>query len=237
MREGIIRVRNHKVTERRLANGTLKRGEFALMGASLAPFSFSTMKYPLLSLLALLPASFVSAADFKRDIMPILKAECYKCHSEESGKEKGGFVFDNLDRFKKDIGPGKVIEPGKVDGSDFITTFTNDIEEDTHMPPKKNLSAAQIAKFKEWIAEGATFDGSKVAAVPTAPAATPPPAAPASAVAMQNWTNTEGKTIQATMLRLEGETVVLQMSNGQTYNYPLSKLSAESQALAKNGGK
>lgn len=193
------------------------------------------------NLLFLLPLTATSA-DFKRDIMPILKAECYKCHSEESGKEKGGFVFDNLARFAKDIGPGRVIEPGKVEPSDFLVTFTNDVEEDSHMPPKKNLTAAQIAKFKEWISEGATFDGTKrpVADSPAtpAPASAPAAASPAPTTAtMQNWTNIEGKVIQAEMQKLEGENVVLRMANGQVYNYPLSKLSAESQELARRGGK
>jgi hypothetical protein len=54
---------------------------------------------------------------------------------------------------------------------------------------------------------------------------------------MQNWTNTEGKVIQAEMMKLEGENVVLRTANGQVYNYPLNKLSAESQELAKRGGK
>lgn len=201
-------------------------------GAFLRP-----MKTAALPLLFLIPAA-VSAADYKRDIMPILKAECFKCHSEELGKEKGGFVFDNLTRFAKDIGPGKIVEPGKPDESHLIETFINDVEEDSHMPPKKNLTPAQIAKFKEWIAEGATFDGSK-SPVATAPAAAPTPAASGlpAAPAMQSWTNTEGKVIQAAMLKLDGENVVLRMANGQVYNYPLSKLSAESQAQARSGVK
>jgi hypothetical protein len=188
------------------------------------------MRTSLLPLL-LLSAGLARGADFKRDIVPILKAECYKCHSEESGKEKGDFVFDNVTRFAKDIGPGRVIEPGKPEESRFLETFTLEMDDDAHMPPKKNLSPAQIAKIKEWIAEGATFDGSKMAA-----AATPAPAAPPGP-AMQNWTNTEGKVIQAALLRVDGENVVLLMANGQTYDYPLSKLSAESQELAKQVGK
>lgn len=189
----------------------------------------------LLALTPLLAVSSATAADFKKDIMPILKAECYKCHSEEAGKEKGGFVFDNVTRFAKDIGPGKVIEPGIVEKSDFLETFTNDIEEDSHMPPKKNLTPAQIAKFKEWIAEGATFDGSKMPATAAAPEPAPSGLPPAPVV--QNWTNTEGKVIQAAMLKMEGENVVLRLASGQVYNYPLSKLSPESQELAKRGGK
>jgi len=197
----------------------------------------------LLPFSALLPSMVTSGADFQRDIVPILKAECYKCHSEEAKKEKGGFVFDNVKRFSKDIGPGRVIEPGKPEKSDFISSFTLDLDDDDHMPPKKNLTPAQIAKFKEWVAEGASFDGSKGAVAVTTPTApTPPataatPAAPAAPAVMQNWTNTEGKVIQAAMLKMEGESVVLQTANGQTYSYPLSKLSAESQELAKRGGK
>lgn len=184
----------------------------------------------LLSLAVLaLPAAALHAVDFKRDIQPILKAECYKCHSEAEGKEKGGFVFDNLERFAKDIGPGRTIEPGKLEDSHFYSTLVSAVDEDAHMPPKKMLPEASIAKIKQWIEEGASLDGSKKPAV-----AATTPAAPTQPV-VKSWTNTEGRVIQAAMLRLEGETVVLRMANGQVYNYPLSKLSAESQAQAKAG--
>ena len=196
-----------------------------------------TMKTAALPLL-LLPV-LATAADYKRDIMPILKAECFKCHSEELGKEKGGFVFDNLTRFAKDIGAGRVIEPGNVEGSHFFETLINDVEEDSHMPPKKKLTDAQIAKFKEWIAEGATFDGTKgpVASAPAPAAAAPAPTMTATAPVMQNWTNTDGKTINAALIKVEGDTVVLRMSNGLDYNYPMTKLSPESQAQARSGVK
>ena len=198
------------------------------------------MKAIPLSLLALVPSPLL-AADFKRDIVPILKAECYKCHSEELGKEKGGFVFDNLTRFAKDVGAGRVIEPGNVEGSHFFETLINDVEEDSHMPPKKKLTDAQIALFRQWIADGATFDGSKgpVAGAPAAPAAPATAAAPimVTSPVMQNWTNTEGKTISAALIRLEGDIVVLRMANGLDYNYPMSKLSAESQALVKSSAR
>ena len=39
------------------------------------------------------------AADFKKDIQPILKARCFECHSEQAKKEKAGYVFDNLKRY------------------------------------------------------------------------------------------------------------------------------------------
>lgn len=192
------------------------------------------MKFLLPAVLVALPAAAVHAVDFKRDIQPILKAECYKCHSEESGKEKGGFVFDNLERFAKDIGPGRTIEPGNLKESHLYTTLVVELDDDAHMPPKKNLPEASIAKIKQWIEEGASLDGSKKPAAASTAATSSAMPAPA---AIQNWTNTEGRIIQAAMLKLDGENVVLRMANGQVYNYPLSKLSPESQAQAKAGVK
>lgn len=177
----------------------------------------------------------IFAVDFKKDIAPILKAQCYKCHSEEAKKEKSGYVFDNLTRLAKDIGPGRVIEPGDLEESHLYQTLIRPEGDDAHMPRGKTLDPSDIAKVKQWIMDGASLDGGKK---PTAggSAAGAPGGLPARPV-MQNWTNTEGRIIQASMLRMEGDNVILQMANGQTYPYPLSKLSADSQALAKKGGK
>ena len=49
--------------------------------------------------------------------------------------------------------------------------------------------------------------------------------------------NTDGKVIQATMLRMEGGNVVLKLANGQVYNYPMEKLSSTSQEMARRGGR
>ena len=176
----------------------------------------------------LLAGGSAFAVDYKRDVLPILKSECFKCHSEESGKEKGGYVFDNLERFAKDIGPGRSIEPGDLKNSHFFFTVASPEDDSAHMPPEKTLSDKQIGILREWILAGATLPGMAAPVAATAPAT---PAAPV----MQSWTNTEGRTIQAAMLRVEGEAVVLQMANGQTYNYPLNKLTPESQAQAKGG--
>lgn len=186
----------------------------------------------LLSLLFCFPASILFAVDFKKDIAPILKAQCYKCHSEEAKKEKGGYVFDNLTRLAKDIGPGRVIEPGDLEASHLYGTLVSPEDDDAHMPRGKTLDQADIAKFKQWIMDGASLDGGKK---PTA-GGSAPGGLPTRPV-MQNWTNTDGRIIQASMLRMEGDNVMLQMANGQTYPYPMSKLSADSQALAKRGGK
>lgn len=200
-----------------------------LMSAFVEPF-LNAMKFLLSPAVLLSSASLVWAVDFKRDIQPILKAQCYKCHSEEADKEKGGYVFDNLERLAKDIGPGRVIEPGKVGDSHFFFTLVSDVDDDAHMPPNKMLADKDIQKIREWIEAGAVIDGAPMAE--KSGGLPPQEAAPV----MQAWTNTDGKTIQAAMLRLEGEAVVLRMANGQIYNYPLEKLAPESQEQARKAG-
>jgi hypothetical protein len=193
-------------------------------------------------LFLVLTVSVASAIEFKKDIQPILKAQCYKCHSEAAKKEKGGFVFDNLERFAKDIGPGRVIEPGNLAESHFFETLVSPDSDDAHMPPNETLSDGEITKVREWIQAGASLGKEKsptIAKTETAPPAVPPattPAAPSRPATLQDWTNSEGKVIQATMLRLEGTSVVLQLTSGQTYNYPLEKLSSASQQMARRGG-
>mgnify|MGYP000753507676 CR=1 FL=1 len=68
----------------------------------------------------------------------ILSKNCYECHSETRNKEKAGIVFDNLARFKKDIGPNLIIEPGNPSESHFFEVLADpDIKH--HMPPKGSL--------------------------------------------------------------------------------------------------
>ena len=49
------------------------------------------------------------------------------------------------------------------------------------------------------------------------------------------WTDTQGRTLQASFISFDAaaQTVTIKMSNGVVYPAPLSSLSAESQALAK----
>jgi hypothetical protein len=55
-----------------------------------------------------------------------------------------------------------------------------------------------------------------------------------SAVAeVRTWTDTSGRQVNATFLGLEGGNIVLQVADGSTHTFPLTKLSAEDQALAK----
>lgn len=178
---------------------------------------------PAAALLACTPAF---AVDFKKDVAPILKKHCYECHSEETGKRKAGYVFDDLETLKLDISPKGIIVP-KEPGESYFLEVISVPNHEAHMPPKDQLSNREIDKLREWIVAGAPLgeaeSGSSVATSSSMPAAP----------VLLNWTNFEGKTIQATFVRLEATSVVIKLADGRELPYPLDKLDAASQAQAK----
>ncbi len=184
---------------------------------------------PLLRFAVIIPllAAAATAADFKKDIQPILARNCYECHSEKTGKKKAGFVFDNLETFKLDIADNDVaqIRPGKPAESHFLEIIANDVK--NHMPPKEQLSSTDIKKITEWISEGASLEKDAPKMAPVAAKKVLPP--------IMSWTNLDGKTIKAGFVRLDGENVVLKMPlNAAEVPYPLAKLSEASQKLARD---
>lgn len=52
-------------------------------------------------------------------------------------------------------------------------------------------------------------------------------------IAQREWTNSEGKSIKASVLAVEGDKVKFKLSNGKTVNYPLDQLSEDDQAAIK----
>ena len=181
----------------------------------------------LIPTLSLLIVSASTAVEFKKDVQPILKKHCYECHSEETGKKKAGYVFDDLEMFKYDINPKGIIVPNDPGESYFLEVISVPNHE-AHMPPKDQLSNREIDKLREWIEAGAPLD-EEAASGMTAATSTGLPAA----TVMLNWTNFEGKTIPASFVRLEGESVIIKMADGRELPYALDKLDATSQAQAK----
>ena len=191
----------------------------------------------LFSTLLGLPA-LTHAVEFQKDITPLFKTYCYKCHSEAEKKEKGKLVLDNTTRLGQKI-DGKVITAGDPDKSSMFKTLALPADDDDHMPPakEKQMKPAEIAMIKQWIADGAKFQGGGGGAPAPAAAAAGGmgmgmDAAPAAG-GVQTWTNAAGASIKATLLRVEGDKVVLQRDDGQCFILPIASLSAESQAQAK----
>lgn len=187
--------------------------------------SHSIMKSSLLFIFVL-TATAASAVDYKTQVAPIFRNKCYACHSVTK-KVKGKLALDD-DKLPEQIGAGKNIIPGEAAKSTMYVNCTLANDESDVMPPegKNRLTDAELATLKAWIDEGASLTGGG--------------AAPAAAAAggVMKWTNTEGKTIEAEFMGLEGDSVLLKIpSTGVTHILALSKLSAESQAQAKTAVK
>lgn len=56
---------------------------------------------------------------------------------------------------------------------------------------------------------------------------------PASAATTRTWTDTQGRKLEATFIKLEGETIHIQAANGMVYAMPLSRFSVEDQQIAR----
>ncbi len=119
-------------------------------------------------------ASLALAADdglefFEKKIRPVLVERCYKCHSSETAKPKGGLRLDRRAGVFDGGDSGAAIVPGKPDESLLFKalSWSGVVSE---MPPDSKLPDRVIADFREWIARGAAFptDSIPVAAKPRA---------------------------------------------------------------------
>ena len=166
-----------------------------------------------------------AAVDYKSQVAPIFRAKCFECHSETK-KVKGDVALDDA-KMPENIGPGKHVVPNEPKKSTMLIYCTLPDDDEDVMPPKgKNrLTAAELKLLETWIAEGASLTGGGSAPAPT-------PAA-AGTAALQKWTSNDGKVIEASFERIEGESVVLTIPGSGSFLVPLSRLSPESQAQAK----
>ena len=101
---------------------------------------------------------------FEAKIRPLLAEKCYKCHSNESEKVKGGFLLDTREAVLAGGNTGPAIVPGKPDDSLLIQAIRYK-DEDLQMPPKgEKLSDQQIADLTEWVRRGAPDPRTNLAA-------------------------------------------------------------------------
>ena len=108
------------------------------------------------ALLAGPPSGAVAGeVEFNRDIRPILRETCFRCHGPDSGSRKADL---RLDKREQAIEAG-AITPGKLDESELIARIFSDDPEEVMPPPalKKPLDAAQKELLKKWVASGAEY--------------------------------------------------------------------------------
>ena len=94
------------------------------------------------------------SAFFEEKIRPVVVKHCYKCHSEQEGKRKGGLTMDSRSALRAGGGSGYVILPGDPANSLMIKAMSH-VDEDMQMPPDYKLSRRILSDFEQWIKMGA----------------------------------------------------------------------------------
>jgi hypothetical protein len=114
-------------------------------------------------------AAPLSAADrdfFEAKIRPVLVERCYRCHSHDADKVKGGLMLDTREGLRAGGDSGSAIEPGQPAASLLIEAIRYD-SPDLKMPPLSQggrLPDQQVADFTEWVRRGAPDPRTGVAA-------------------------------------------------------------------------
>ncbi len=96
-------------------------------------------------------------AFFEKSIRPVLVEKCYKCHSADSEKVKGGLLLDTRDGIRAGGDSGHAVVPGNVAESLLLKALRH-TDKDMAMPPEKSggkLPDAVIADFEKWVKMGA----------------------------------------------------------------------------------
>jgi hypothetical protein len=89
---------------------------------------------------------------FEKRIRPLLVQNCQECHGEN--KQKGNLRLDHQRGWQVGGDSGPALMPRKVTDS-LLWKAVSYTDRDLKMPPKKKLSAEQLADLKQWIESGA----------------------------------------------------------------------------------
>ena len=105
--------------------------------------------------------TLANGPSFSRDIRPLLSDRCFKCHGPDEKGRKGELRLDlpEAARIGGKSGASAIL-PGNVPESEILKRL-HSTDPDEVMPPpsmKKELTAAQISLFEEWIAAGAEYE-------------------------------------------------------------------------------
>lgn len=93
---------------------------------------------------------------FEKRVRPVLVEHCYRCHSAEAPRLRGGLRVDSRAALLAGGDTGPALVPGEPAASLLLEAirYTN---VDLQMPPKGKLEEAAIADLARWISEGAVW--------------------------------------------------------------------------------
>ncbi len=119
------------------------------------------MRFYLFSIFAFLGFVFPTLADepdrreiefFENKIRPVLVKSCYKCHSANAKRLRGGLLLDSRKGLLEGGDTGPAIKPGDPKKSLLISALRHNKFE---MPPNGKLPKSVISDFVAWIKMGA----------------------------------------------------------------------------------
>ena len=119
------------------------------------PLSFSLLAGTVLLGVALAapPKVALEPVDYRRDVRPILAANCFACHGADEHKRTAGLRVDQ---------PNTAVVPGDILASKLIWRLTRPVGDVLKMPPKEtghSLTEAQLTTLRRWIGQGAKYEG------------------------------------------------------------------------------
>jgi len=110
---------------------------------------------------------------FNRDIRPILSDSCFHCHGPDEKERKGGIRLDlKEEAFKKGKSGLIPLVPGKPEDSEVLVRIFLESGDEDSMPPAdsgKSITAVQRETLKQWVAQGAEYEGHWAFVAPVRP--------------------------------------------------------------------
>lgn len=104
---------------------------------------------------AVIPPAAKREVDFAKDVLPLFKEHCYKCHG--SARQEAGLRLDRRDDALNGGDGGPIFVAGKSAESKLIK-YVAAVDPDVVMPPEgEKLSDEQIGLLRAWIDQGAKW--------------------------------------------------------------------------------
>jgi mono/diheme cytochrome c family protein len=134
---------------------TWMTGTFGIACASGIALSAVLIQTVCGTVMAAIPPAAKREVDFIKDVQPLFKEHCYKCHG--SSRQEGGLRLDRRDDALNGGDGGPVFVTGKSEESKLIK-YVAAVDPDVVMPPEGDkLSDEQIGLLRAWIDQGAKW--------------------------------------------------------------------------------
>lgn len=93
---------------------------------------------------------------YSRDLFPIVKARCIKCH-ERDDENPSNYAMESVDLVKRSGKTANMVVPGDADGSYLIVKLLPNPPKGAQMPifSKKKMTPDEVNLFRAWIDQGA----------------------------------------------------------------------------------